>query len=173
MKHLNYFGKALTLLTLTVAILASCEKQVSSESPDRAGTSQLKDAGFAIAQAIINGNDVTPATDGSTTTVAAGEVSIQVMHMCGKSALERGYVLDEAGAKVYSGIDCTTEGVMWEGDNFNCDPSGFTVNTTLEAGSYAFRIKTNPAVSNNDPCAKYKCLDLKGVQTVCFTIVAE
>ena len=43
----------------------------------------------------------------------------------------------------------------------------------LDAGTYAFRIKTNPAISNADPCAKAKCDGVKGVQTVSFTVVAE
>jgi uncharacterized protein (TIGR02145 family) len=109
--------------------------------------------------------------------VAVGEdFDITFSSSCGRIMIERGYIaeLDEYGEiinKVYTGLDCATENLMWEAvgdDEFeSCEVATITENLE-EPGTYVYRAKLNFKAVKNSGCPD--CGDFVGNLYECFMI---
>ena len=115
------------------------------------------------------------------TDVVAGEdFDITFSSSCGKIMLERGFVeeYDEATLtfnKVYVGLTCETENLLWEsvGEDVFETCAGETVTENIEVpGTYVYRTKLNMKAIKKSDCSE--CATLLGNQFECFMItVAE
>jgi uncharacterized protein (TIGR02145 family) len=109
--------------------------------------------------------------------VNAGEdFTITFSSSCGKIMIERGFIgeVDEYGEiinKVYTGLSCETENLLWEeiDDTGYADCQGGSITGNLaEAGTYVYRAKLNFKAKNNSGCAD--CGTFVGNQYECFMI---
>jgi len=109
--------------------------------------------------------------------VNAGEdFDITYSSSCGKIMIERGYTaeLNEYGViinKVYTGLTCDTENLMWEavGEDVFESCVGATITENLaEPGTYVYRAKLNYKAVRESGCLD--CGDFKGNRYECFMI---
>jgi len=107
---------------------------------------------------------------------AGDDFTITFSSSCGKIMIERGFIEEVDPVtyeitKVYSGLNCETENLLWEeidGAGY-ADCQGGTITENLaEAGTYAYRAKLNFKAKNNSDCID--CEDFVGNKFECFTI---
>lgn len=110
--------------------------------------------------------------------VNAGEdFDITFSSNCGRIMIERGFTaeLNELGEiinKVYTGLACDTENLMWEavGEDVFEDCGGAIVTENLaKPGTYVYRAKLNFKAVKNSGCPD--CGDFVGNQYECFTVM--
>ncbi|MFZ5431176.1 MAG: fibrobacter succinogenes major paralogous domain-containing protein [Bacteroidota bacterium] len=112
---------------------------------------------------------------------AGEEFDIVFSANCGKIMLERAYIngdpIEEGGEvigyeKVYAGLTCETEGLLWEAvgdDDFlsSCEGGTETQNLTV-AGTYVYRVKLNQTAYKKSDCPN--CGSFKGNLFECFIV---
>jgi uncharacterized protein (TIGR02145 family) len=161
-------GSKITLFVSAVFFLAvsfySCQKDEMI-----LGSENIELKSSAISEIYLDFPDV----------VAVGEdFDITFSSSCGRIMIERGFLaeLDEYGEiinKVYTGLDCATENLMWESvgeDVFeSCQGATITENLT-EPGTYVYRAKLNFKKVKNSECTD--CGTFTGNLYECFMITA-
>lgn len=109
--------------------------------------------------------------------VTAGEdFEITYSSTCGRIMIEHGFIEEVDGdtgeiLKVYSGLDCDSENLVWEeievGGFANCQGGSITENLT-EPGTYVYRAKLNFKARRNSGCDD--CDTFTGNLFECFMI---
>lgn len=158
---ITLFVSAVLLMTVT---FHSCQQDEMIMEPEEIG---LKSS--SISEIVLDFPDE----------VNAGEdFKITFSSSCGRIMIERGFTaeVDEYGeiiSKVYTGLTCDMEYLMWESvgeDVFeNCGGATITENLS-EPGTYVYRAKLNFKAVKNSGCLD--CGDFVGNLYECFTVTA-
>lgn len=159
--RITLFVSAVLLMVVT---FHSCQQEEMILEPEEIG---LKSS--SISEIVLDYPDE----------VNAGEdFDITFSATCGRIMMERGYTasVDEYGViidKVYSGLTCDTENLMWEavGEDVYEDCGGATIIENLaEPGTYVYRAKLNFKAVKKSGCPD--CGDFVGNLYECFTVTA-
>jgi uncharacterized protein (TIGR02145 family) len=157
----------------SVALLMAWTFHACQQDEVFLNTHELSDAGAVVMNSGLNPEIFLDYPE----EVNAGEdFDITFSSTCGRIMIERGYVeeVESDGvtiSKVYTGLSCDTENLMWEAvgyDVYESCPGKTKTENLANPGTYVYRAKLNFKAARGSGCSD--CAAFVGNKVECFTI---